>query len=135
MSKDNENDLAENVIRGPWKKEVKQPDIDMITVQENIAFAEEMCQTVVVSMIHQLGENGVDIQEKSFIRDMGLVVELVKSAIYRDMGYKHPLQEFVKAFVDLTVEPDNTPHSEVRLEDIEHLTRGLKEDGDDPKIS
>ena len=86
-------------------------------------------------MIHQLGENGVDIQEKSFIRDMGLVVELVKSAIYRDMGYKHPLQEFVKAFVDLTVDPDNTPHSEVRLEDIEHLTRGLKEDGDDPKIS
>ena len=135
MSKDNENDLAENVIRGPWKKAVKQPDIDMITVQENIAFAEEMCQTVVVSMIHQLGENGVDIQEKSFIRDMGLVVELVKSAIYRDMGYKHPLQEFVKAFVDLTVEPDNTPHSEVRLEDIENLTRGLKEDDDDPKIS
>ena len=72
------------------KIEVKQPDIDMITVQENIAIAEEMCQTVVVSMIHQLGENGVDIQEKSFIRDMGLVVELVKSAIYRDMGYKHP---------------------------------------------
>ena len=81
----------------------------MIQVQDNLAFIDDLTQELMVSMIHQMGENGIDVSEKSFIRDMALIIEMIKSTLYRDMGYKHPLQAFTQTFVDLVIEPDNTP--------------------------
>jgi hypothetical protein len=107
----------------------------MIQVQENLAFADDLTQQLMVGMIHQMGENGVDVSEKAYIRDMALIIELVKSAIHRDMGYKHPLQDFTKFFVDLTVEPDNTPVGEVRLETLESFMNQFKDDDDGPEVS
>ena len=136
MCKNGNGGLPENVVKGPWKnKGVKQPDIDMIQVQENLAFADDLTQQLMVGMIHQMGENGVDVSEKAYIRDMALIIELVKSAIHRDMGYKHPLQDFTKFFVDLTVEPDNTPVGEVRLETLESFMNQFKDDDDGPEVS
>tara|TARA_B100001778_G_scaffold207633_1_gene171669 strand:- start:1025 stop:1441 length:417 start_codon:yes stop_codon:yes gene_type:complete len=138
MTKDpNESgELPENVVRGPWKnKAVKQPDIDMIQVQDNLAFIDDLTQQLMVSMIHQMGENGIDVSEKAFIRDMALTIEIVKSTLYRDFGYKHPLQAFTKTFVDVTIEPDNTPIGEVQLETLETFVNQFEDDDDGPKIS
>ena len=138
MTKDpNENEeLPENVVRGPWKnKAVKQPDMDMIQVQENLAFADELTQNLMVQMIYTLGENGIDVSDKRFIRDMALIIECVKSTIHRDMGYKHPLQAFTKTFVDVTIEPDNTPVGEVAIEALEKFVNQFEDDDDGPDIS
>ena len=124
------------MVRGPWKnKTVKQPDIDMIQVQDNLAFIDDLTQEFMVSMIHQMGENGIDVSEKSFIRDMALIIEMIKSTLYRDMGYKHPLQAFTQTFVDLVIEPDNTPIGEVRLETLENFVNQFEDDNNEPEIS
>ena len=124
------------MVRGPWKnKTVKQPDIDMIQVQDNLAFIDDLTQELMVSMIHQMGENGIDVSEKSFIRDMALIIEMIKSTLYRDMGYKHPLQAFTQTFVDLVIEPDNTPIGEVRLETLENFVNQFEDDNNEPEIS
>ena len=85
-----------NVIKGPWKakskKEIVVPDVDVIALQENIMFADDLTETLLVQMIHTMGENGVNIGNKSFIQDIGFVVESVKSTIYRDMGLQHPMR-------------------------------------------
>ena len=138
MTKDpnKSGELPENVVRGPWKnKTVKQPDIDMIQVQDNLAFIDDLTQELMVSMIHQMGENGIDVSEKSFIRDMALIIEMIKSTLYRDMGYKHPLQAFTQTFVDLVIEPDNTPICEVRLETLENFVNKFEDDNNEPEIS
>ena len=138
MTKDpNEGgELPENVVRGPWKnKAVKQPDIDMIQVQDNLAFIDDLTQQLMISMIHQMGENGIDVSEKSFIRDMALIIEMIKSTLHRDMGYKHPLQAFTQTFVDLVIEPDNTPIGEVRLETLENFVNQFEDDNNEPEIS
>ena len=103
----------------------------MIQVQDNLAFIDDLTQQLMVSMIHQMGENGIDVSEKAFIRDMALTIEIVKSTLYRDFGYKHPLQ----AFVDVTIEPDNTPIGEVQLETLETFVNQFEDDDDGPKIS
>ena len=124
------------MVRGPWKnKAVKQPDIDMIQVQDNLAFIADLTQELMVSMIHQMSENGIDVSEKSFIRDMALIIEMIKSTLYRDMGYKHPLQAFTQTFVDLVIEPDNTPIGEVRLETLENFVNQFEDDNNEPEIS
>ena len=115
MSGKNEEPSAE-IIQGPWsktKRKVQLPDPDALELQENIAFAEELTQTVIVQMIHTIGENKINVGNKNFIRDVGLLIEFVKGTIYRSMGLPHVTQKIFESFVEVTVDPDNNIHSEV----------------------
>ena len=125
----------DNVIHGPWKKEVNQPDVDIIQVQEDLAFADDLLKNVMVQLIHTLGQNGIDVNENDFIRDCGIIIEAVKASIYRDMGFEHLLQDFAEHFVDLTIEADDTPTTAVNLEEIELFLKQIKDDDDGPEVS
>ena len=117
---DQENkEPSAEIIQGPWsktKRKVQLPDQDAIELQENIAFAEEFTRSVIVQMIHTMGENRINVGEKDFIRDVGLLIEFTKGTIYRSMGLPHVTQKIFESFVEVTVEPDNNIHSEVDLE-------------------
>ena len=138
MSEQENEKVEENVIQGPWpksKRKVKVPDEDYVVLQEKLNFAEELCQASIVQMIHTLGENGVDVSENSFIRDMGLIIEFTKGAIYRSIGLPHVTQQFFESLVDITIHPDNTVDSEVNMKIIEEYVKMLDIDDDGPKIS
>ena len=91
-----------NVIKGPWKakskKEVKIPDEDIIELQENIMFCDNLTEAVMVQMIHSIGENGFDVQGENFLRDMGFIIESVRAALYRDFDYIHPMAKVMSTF-------------------------------------
>ena len=129
-----------NVIQGPWpksKRKVKLPDEEFLQMQENMEFAEELNQKIILQMIHTLGENGVSVTDDSFIRDLGLIIELTKGSIYRSMGIPHPTHEFFEALVDLHVDDDRSIHSQIDLDMIEKFVEISKyyEDDDDPEVS
>tara|TARA_B100001245_G_C22718271_1_gene349130 strand:- start:160 stop:573 length:414 start_codon:yes stop_codon:yes gene_type:complete len=137
MSEQENENVAENVIQGPWpkgKRRVKFPDESAIELQERLAFAEDLTQTVVVQMMHTLGENGIDISEKAFIRDMALLIEMTKGSIYRDMGLAHPIQKLFEQLIEVTVDPDNSVATEVNTDLLEEYSK-LFGDDDDPDIS
>ena len=137
MSEQENENVAENVIQGPWsktKRKVKFPDESAIELQERLAFAEDLTQTVVVQMMHTLGENGIDISEKAFVRDMALLIEMTKGSIYRDMGLAHPIQKLFEQLVEVTVDPDNSVATEVNTDLLEEYSK-LFGDDDDPDIS
>ena len=136
-----END---NVIRGPWpksKRKVKVPDEEFLLMQENMEFAEELNQKIVIQMIHTLGENGIDVAGESFIRDLGLIIELIKASIYRGMGIPHPTHAFLEAVVDFNVDDDEkTIHCQIDLNKLEKFVEVSKyfeddDEDDDPEIS
>ena len=91
-----------NVIKGPWKakskKEVKIPDEDIIELQENIMFCDNLTEAVMVQMKHSIGENGLDVQGENFLRDMGFIIESVRAALYRDFDYVHPMAKVMSTF-------------------------------------
>jgi hypothetical protein len=129
-----------NVIKGPWSgkgvRKVKLPDEDVIELQEKIEFAGDLSKTLIVQMIHTMGENGIDISKNSFIRDMAMIIELVQGSIYRDFELKHPTHKFVEEFVDIAINPDDTVETEVDFDTINKLVDILDEDeDDDPEIS
>jgi hypothetical protein len=133
-----END---NVIQGPWpksKRKVKLPDEEFLQMQENMEFAEELNQKIILQMIHTLGENGVNVSDDSFIRDLGLIIELTKGSIYRSMGIPHPTHEFFEAMVEIEIEEDNSSMSSTLdfdlLEKFIEISRH-NEDDDDPEVS
>ena len=132
-----END---NVIQGPWpksKRKVKLPDEEFLQMQENMEFAEELNQKIILQMIHTLGENGVSVSDDSFIRDLGLIIELTKGSIYRSMGIPHPTHEFFEAMVEIDIDEDNNSMSSTL--DFDLLEKFIdiskhNEDDDDPEI-
>ena len=137
MSEQENENVEQNVIQGPWsktKRRVKVPDETAIELQEKLAWAEDLTQTVVVQMMHTLGENGIDISEKTFIRDMALLIEMTKGSIYRDMGLAHPIQKLFEQLVEVTVDPDNSVATEVNTDLLEEYSK-LFGDDNDPDIS
>ena len=114
-----------NVLTGPWKvkpkREVVVPDIDVIALQENIMFADDLTESLLVQMIHTMGENGVDVSSTDFIKDISFVIEAVKGVIYRDMGLSHPMSDMMSQFTDVTVDEGNNPHGLVDLESIQKV--------------
>jgi hypothetical protein len=127
------------VIKGPWPvksgRELKLPDLDIIAVQQDMQFAGELTQSLMVQMIHTMGENGIDVGEKEFIRDMAMIIEMVKGSIYRDMGLDHPTHMFMEEYVDIIINEDNTFETEVDFDTIIKLADMLDdEDDDDPKV-
>ena len=137
------NDLTEsppnNVVKGPWPvksgREVKLPDTDVIEMQQNIQFAEELTQSLMVQMIHTMSENGIDVSAKTFIRDMAMVISLVNGSIYRDMGMEHITQKFMEEYVDIhESDDDDSYETEVDFETLSVLSN-MVEDDDDPEVS
>ncbi len=136
---DQETTPPENVIKGPWLaksgREVKLPDTDVIAMQQDMQFAEELTQSLMVQMIHTMSENGIDVSAKTFIRDMAMVISMVNGSIYRDMGMSHITQKFMEEYVDIyESDNDDSYETEVNFETIVELAN-LIEDDDDPKVS
>ena len=127
-----------NVIKGPWrqksKREVVVPDVDVVAIQENMMFADDLTESLLVQMIHTMSENGVDISSKSFIKDISFVVESVKGAIYRDMQLFHPMNGIMETLTEVTTDDNNTPHGKLNLELIEKLSikKDEGEEGPEP---
>ena len=94
-------------------------------------------------MVQMLGENGINVGDVSFIRDLGLIVEMTKGSIYRSMGISHPTHAFFETVVDVDVdEDDNTIHSHIDLNMLEKFAETNKnleddddDDDDDPEVS
>ena len=127
----------DNVVKGPWSeksgRKVKLPDKDVIELHQDLQFAEELTQSLMVQMIHTMSENGIAVSEKNFIRDMAMLIELVKGSIHRDMKIYHPTHKFVEEFVDI-MESGDTFDTEVDFNTIVELAN-LIEDDNDPEIS
>ena len=139
MLKQKNGNVSGNVIQGPWtKRKVKLPDENAIKLQEKLAFAEELTQTLVVQMMHGMSENGIDISKKDFVRDMALINELTKGSIYRSMGIPHPTHKFFETLVDLNVDDDRSIHSQINLDMLEkfvEMSKYFEDDDDDPEVS
>ena len=113
------------MIKGPWKlkgkKEVVVPDLDVIALQENLMFADDLTESCLVQMIHTMGENGVDIGGQEFVRDIGFVIETVKGTIYRDMGLLHPINRVMEMLTKINVDDKNSMNSQVDMDLLEKV--------------
>ncbi len=137
MSDQENGNVAENVVQGPWpktKRKVKLPDETALELQEKLGFAEELTQTLIVQMMHGMGENGIDISEKTFIRDIALLIEFTKGCIYRSMGLKHPTQKLFEELVEITIDPDNSVTTEVNQDLLKEYIKLFVDNYDDPEI-
>ena len=79
-----------------------------LQMQQDMTFADHLTEGLIVNMIHNMSENGIDTEEESFIADISLMIELVKSTLYRSCDIPHPMQTVVDEFVETTKDNNKT---------------------------
>ena len=88
-----------------------------------------------VNLIHNVGENGFDIKKDKFIGDISILNEAVRVALYRQMGFVHPMQGFMDMIVK-TEKDDREILTRVDLDLIDKMNKSNpKDDGNGDDIS
>ena len=100
-----------NIILGPWAGSTKTAIKDTLSKEDKVStdmdFIDKVAENVMIQLIHTLAENGVNITSKEFIRHIGFIDECIKSAMFNDMSYEHPLSELIKHLIGATKSKDN----------------------------
>ena len=138
----NEKPASNNILQGPWRtKKVKIPENTIFDTQQEMAFIEELSESVIVQMIYTLGDNGVDISTKEFFQNIAFIVESLKCTLYEEKGWFHPLTPIIKNISEVSVEDSNSDETITLRFNIDKLTALAKklnldndETDDDPKI-
>ena len=101
----------DNIVIGPWAGSTKNNIKKVLSKEDKVStdmdYIDKVAENIMVQLIHTLAENGVDISKKEFIRHIGFIDECVKSAMFNDMGYEHPLGELIKHLIGATKSKDN----------------------------
>ena len=83
----------------------KQSNEESKKIKENI-FIEQLVEEFTLDFIHVLQENAVTMKNETFLRDLAIVIESIKSLLKRDFKQKHPLQTITDAISKITQLPD-----------------------------
>ena len=141
---ENEKPASNNILQGPWKKtkKVKIPENTIFDTQQEMAFIEELAESVIVQMVYTLGDNGVNVGTKDFFQNIAFLVESLKCTLYEEKGWFHPLTPIIKNISEVSVEDSDSDEETITLRfNIDKLTALAKkmnldndETDDDPKI-
>ena len=84
------------VIKGPWKKVKRVDKSQTEKIAHDMVYVDDVAESVMIPMIHGLAENGVDIKSDKFITEVGFINESIRALLFRHLGYKHPMSDFIK---------------------------------------
>ena len=98
-----------NVVMFPAHKikkpKIKQTEEQSKKIKENI-FIEQLTEEFTLDFIHVLQENAITMKNETFLRDLAVVIESIKSLIKRDFKQKHPMQTITDALAKISVLPN-----------------------------
>ena len=69
-------------------------------------FIEQLSEEIVLHIIHVLQDNAVRMKDEAFLRDLAVIIESIKSLIYRDFGRRHKIQAISDALATIKKLPD-----------------------------
>ena len=106
---DNDKTEWSNVIIGPWADSSDTKNVTQINtknkktrdqlIAEEMEIIDSLSEKLMIQLIQGLKDNEVNITTTDFIRDIGFLNEALKSLLFREMGYEHPLSDLVKYII------------------------------------
>ena len=108
-----EKKKVNNVVMFPAHK-ARKPKTDLASkqseeqaskIKEDI-FIEQLVEEFTLDFIHVLQENAITMKNDTFLRDLAVVIESIKSLIKRDFKKKHPMQSITDVIAKISLLPD-----------------------------
>lgn len=125
--------MENNIIKFPTKFKGKRipkvVNINPTETQQDLDFADNLAEGLMIGLIHNCGENGIDIKNERFIGDISFLNEVVRGILYRDIGFRHPLQRFMDTVVKtVTEDKENTITTKVDLNLLADMVSDKEDD-------
>ena len=125
-----------DIIKCPSKKIVrKQPTPKQVEsetkrkkAQENY-FIEQLSEEIVLHMIHVFQDHAIKMKDDKFLRDLAVIIEAIKSLIYRDFGRVHKMQAISDTLATIKKLPDGKQVTDLDYSKI-FVTKKPKNDTD-----
>ena len=102
---DNDKTEWSNVIIGPWADSSDTNNVTPINsknkktrdqlIAEEMEIIDSLSEKLMIQLIQSLKDNEVNISTSDFIRDIGFMNEVLKSILFRELGYTHPLSDLI----------------------------------------
>ena len=90
--------LTESKLRQIIIEEVADRLLEQI-IEEEMVMVDSLSENIMIQLIQSLKENSVDITSTEFVRDIAYLNESLKSLLFRELGYEHPLTDLSKHII------------------------------------
>ena len=125
--------MENNIIKFPTKFKGKRipkvVNINPTETQQDLDFADNLAEGLMIGLIHNCGENGIDIKNERLIGDISFLNEVVRGILYRDIGFRHPIQPFMDIVVKtVTEDKENTITTKVDLNLLADMVSDKEDD-------
>ena len=95
----------------------KQTEEQSKKAKENI-FIEQLTEEFTLDLIHVLQENAVTMASETFLRDLAVIIESIKSLLKRDFGQKHPMQRITDSISKISKLPDGKKVTDMNYNNV-----------------
>ena len=95
----------------------KQTEEQSKKAKENI-FIEQLTEEFTLDLIHVLQQNAVTMASETFLRDLAVTIESIKSLLKRDFGQKHPMQRITDSISKITILPDGKKVTDMNYSNV-----------------
>tara|TARA_A100001011_G_scaffold393935_1_gene485103 strand:- start:1742 stop:2137 length:396 start_codon:yes stop_codon:yes gene_type:complete len=119
-----------NVIKGPWKKAKRISQTQTEKVQQDMVYVDDVAESVMIPMIHGLAENGVDIKSDRFITEVGFINESIRALLFRHLGYKHTMSDFIKHIMVMEKAKTEDLYASFNDDLVDKMNKVLEEEKD-----
>ena len=133
MEDDSTKGLKDNIIKGPWKRVKSVSVAQTQKLSQDMMLCDEVAESVRIPMIHNLAENGVDIKSDILVQEVGFMNEVIKSMMYRHLGYHHPMQILIQTMMSTKVESVEDTYATVDHDLLKEMTKKLEDINKEPK--
>ena len=92
------------VRKNPTPKQIES-EAKRKKAKENY-FIEQLSEEIVLHMIHVFQDHAIKMKDDKFLRDLAVIIEAIKSLIYRDFGRVHKMQAISDTLATIKKLPD-----------------------------
>jgi hypothetical protein len=90
--------IANNIFKFPLKGKPRSEEEVLDYLKNNkVKFVDTLVEHYGSQVLTKLAQHGIGIYEKEFMCDYLFVMESLKSALLRNLGEEHPIQELVSS--------------------------------------
>ena len=85
------------------KPELSQEEISKMQLLNDKRTADQLSESLAIDILTVLQEHISDMQKNEFIADLAILIEMIKSTLYREHDLKHPMQEIIEKIATVKV--------------------------------
>lgn len=123
-----EQQMSDKVIEFPKNKVVRDIPGEVLEERSRRAdqkMADAIVEEVTALMVTELDNYFVEVEEESFTKDLVLVVDALRAAVYRQFGFEHHLHPFIEKNIKIISKADAKAMEDMNEEQILNMIEDM----------